>query len=845
MISKWGFLNSGYVAPKVSVIKEELTEDFIHLFGNDVDLTPGSPNNMLINMIAERYVSFGRVLSMMYQQTNIDTAGGAYLDRFAANVGLYRIKGGYATGSITFYLLDGVIPENISYVIPKGTLVHTQSDPALYFETQRDAYINMASTGGYITELHSVDGDSIRQLTDQFGTYYQFDLYADNYVYDIQSLALTESNTVSFTNIYDTIVKQSNLIDGVDNKIQFTVVNSDIITEIKELYVNGNIRTDYETTITQIQGLGTQIILTFNADTPVINDSIMIEYMESSYTVDPANRRKITVKYRPPVSTSAYTLDVDRVYDMFLVYKSCSATVPIKAVEMSYLYNVNDNMIVIPEGINLAAIGCTNEYATTGGYDTEPDSILRIRVKNSYKGLGAATKAALEYRLKNIDGVTDAVIIDPYTEEAAPVTGVTTTNNSYLKQTEFKYTLTTNDIDNDNQTLTITMPDYIEDAQDIGSAVIPSQNGSVTLTDKALQSDRIHVKYALPSSAQSGNTIIVTYNKTTFTKNIVLKSSDIINNVVTLYMDQPVSSIISLTCNHTQEGHTITGTIDTADPRKIIFTDTLAIAGDVIQVIYKQLESVECVRTNIPNNIHKIIEITTTNSGVDTVYNTNLACEITKFVENNTTKHRITFARIINGINVPVTNVTSFKYNIGHVGQFKTYIISGGSNETHNAVVNCIENYRPLGVQSIGIGDGDAYGNIIEYNEDTGLNTVVKEYPFSYFYKPVDKQISYVMYIKWIDSSLTESEINSLYNSITTAVQNYLTTLPFNTVIYKDKLRIIASDILLNYAQSITIQSWSIGTEGNMSQIVGDSYIIPIGERLTTVDTELTTYVSE
>lgn len=126
-------------------INNSLEASAKRMFGDDVDLTPGSPIKMLIDMFAMQMTGLWAGLRTTYESAYVTTATGASLDNLAALVGLERNVANAATGQVTFFR-STALPAGTPRVIPAGTIVKTAAISATRYMTTSTVYFQSTIT---------------------------------------------------------------------------------------------------------------------------------------------------------------------------------------------------------------------------------------------------------------------------------------------------------------------------------------------------------------------------------------------------------------------------------------------------------------------------------------------------------------------------------------------------------------------------------------------------------------------------------------------------------------------------------------------------------------------------
>ena len=107
--------------------------------------------------------------------------------------------------------------------------------------------------------------------------------------------------------------------------------------------------------------------------------------------------------------------------EVWVRYRSISATVPVAAVEAGPEGNVNSGAVIImptpPSGVD----GVVNEAPITGGTSPESDDQLRERAKHALERSGNATLNAIKFAVLDVDGVEGVEVVDTSIDSSLPL----------------------------------------------------------------------------------------------------------------------------------------------------------------------------------------------------------------------------------------------------------------------------------------------------------------------------------------------------------------------------------------------------------------------------------------
>ncbi|ELA8729025.1 baseplate J/gp47 family protein [Morganella morganii] len=113
--------SSGVIIPDTAELRAAVEDEFRSVFGQDLDVSPETPQGVLITMETENRDAVVRNNAELANQINPDIAGGVFLDAIWALTGGQRRD---ATQSILTQVEFGGVPGTI---IPKGSLAETKT----------------------------------------------------------------------------------------------------------------------------------------------------------------------------------------------------------------------------------------------------------------------------------------------------------------------------------------------------------------------------------------------------------------------------------------------------------------------------------------------------------------------------------------------------------------------------------------------------------------------------------------------------------------------------------------------------------------------------------------------
>ena len=127
-MSDYQFIAStGVIIPDTATLREQVENEFRDVFGQEIDLSPETPQGALVTMEVENRDAIARNNAELANQINPDIAGGIFLDAIWALMGGQRLS---ATHSFLTNVEFAGVPQTL---IPKGSLAETQAGDA--FET--------------------------------------------------------------------------------------------------------------------------------------------------------------------------------------------------------------------------------------------------------------------------------------------------------------------------------------------------------------------------------------------------------------------------------------------------------------------------------------------------------------------------------------------------------------------------------------------------------------------------------------------------------------------------------------------------------------------------------------
>lgn len=182
MVKKYGVTETGFVKKTFNEILNDLHDHARHSFGRDVDLTPGSPIKVYIDMTAAQFRGLWNELNSCYDAGFLDTATGYSLDNLGKLVGAERNLGIYATGYVTFFR-NTRLPTGSPRIILAGTKLSTATIRPTEYVTTEAVYFQPTITGEVYTMLEvGYSIDTINYIYTIQGIY---DSLGENYINDV------------------------------------------------------------------------------------------------------------------------------------------------------------------------------------------------------------------------------------------------------------------------------------------------------------------------------------------------------------------------------------------------------------------------------------------------------------------------------------------------------------------------------------------------------------------------------------------------------------------------------------------------------------------------------------
>lgn len=172
MVTTYGVSETGFIKKTHAAITDSLHSNAQRMFGSNVDLTPGSPIKILIDLFSIEMVGLWTQLETVYNSAFLSTATGESLDNLGQLVGATRTSSIYSTGTVTFFRNTALTTTN-PVIIAKGTKVTTADIRPREYITTESVYFQPSITAEQhiiVEPTYSVDAvnmiHSIQALVD-------------------------------------------------------------------------------------------------------------------------------------------------------------------------------------------------------------------------------------------------------------------------------------------------------------------------------------------------------------------------------------------------------------------------------------------------------------------------------------------------------------------------------------------------------------------------------------------------------------------------------------------------------------------------------------------------------
>lgn len=177
--------STGFTKKTYTSIVQDMEVALRHSFTEDVDLSPGSPLSLVVDLFAAELTKAWITLEDVYNSAFLNTSSGAALENIGAIVGVERNLGEKAYGDITF-LRTIPLPSGSIKVIPANTIVKTNEVSPLRYKTTQASYFYPLIENETATIIN------------------QYSFEVENYPGEI--VALSGSNGADYLSNVDTVV---------------------------------------------------------------------------------------------------------------------------------------------------------------------------------------------------------------------------------------------------------------------------------------------------------------------------------------------------------------------------------------------------------------------------------------------------------------------------------------------------------------------------------------------------------------------------------------------------------------------------------------------------------------
>ncbi|EMA4783900.1 baseplate J/gp47 family protein, partial [Providencia rettgeri] len=130
--------SQGVIVPDTSTLRDEVENEFKNLFGQQLDVSPETPQGALITMEVENRDAIARNNAELANQINPDLAGGIFLDA------IWALMGGQRFDATHSFLTQVKFTGTADTLIPKGSQAATLSGDL--FETTNTLIIGKDGT---------------------------------------------------------------------------------------------------------------------------------------------------------------------------------------------------------------------------------------------------------------------------------------------------------------------------------------------------------------------------------------------------------------------------------------------------------------------------------------------------------------------------------------------------------------------------------------------------------------------------------------------------------------------------------------------------------------------------
>ena len=201
----YGVTEDGFNKKSFLDILNSLENNAKRRFGENVDLTPGSPLKLMIDLMSAELVELWNNLDSCYKSGFVNTATGTSLDNVSKLVGIERSDGSPATGTVTFYR-NTPLTESSYKIIPAGTVVTTADVSSTKYVTTKSVYFKATITDEEYdtdeeTTVYNCENyiSSITSIVDSDGTDYTSDATFNGRTITLSTLSVPAGKTIKTT----------------------------------------------------------------------------------------------------------------------------------------------------------------------------------------------------------------------------------------------------------------------------------------------------------------------------------------------------------------------------------------------------------------------------------------------------------------------------------------------------------------------------------------------------------------------------------------------------------------------------------------------------------------------
>lgn len=151
-------INTGVIVPDTSTLRDDVIAEWQAAFGNDLVVTPETPQGVIITMEVESRDAMVRNNAEVANQINPDLAGGVWLDA------LWALTNGSRRGASRSRLIGVEFRGTALTLIPAGSIATVQGSGAQFYTT---ANILLDATGFATGTMESVDTGPIAAPVNQ------------------------------------------------------------------------------------------------------------------------------------------------------------------------------------------------------------------------------------------------------------------------------------------------------------------------------------------------------------------------------------------------------------------------------------------------------------------------------------------------------------------------------------------------------------------------------------------------------------------------------------------------------------------------------------------------------